>query len=189
MGSVYTCQVKNNLNIKSRDTAVVETASGEHMNQKSNNAVVAFDADNKGIEYIPQGLEKIFRNLKVIYIRNGSLKEIQQSDFKHYSNLIYLELYQNDIAIIEDGVFDFIPNIRVIWLPHNKISHVGENVFSKLSKLTYLGLAENPCINESTMDLPGKGRIIIKNLKQKCFDQNFSKLSKNLKNLEMKRNI
>ncbi|XP_070504474.1 leucine-rich repeat-containing protein 70-like [Chironomus tepperi] len=181
---VYSCMViRYNPYIISKDLTLIESVTGDHNNQKSNQDVMVFESINKKIEYFPRGLEKFFPNLKGIFIKNGRLKEIQQSDFRGYSELLYIELNGNDIEVLEDGVFDFIPQIKIIWLSENKIIHVGENVFNNLNNLVILYF-KNTCTSINIQDFQSESIRTLKNLKEKCFDQNFTKLSKKLQNLE-----
>jgi len=184
VGSVYRCDIKTNLNIKSPEAAVINAVSGGHMIGKTNNDVIVFDARNKIIEYFPKGLEKLFKNLKVILIYYGRLKQISQSDLKPFPNLIHLEVYENNIEVLEDGLFVNHPKMQVAWFQSNKVFHVGKNVFNNLNNITYLGFGSNPCINMNTYDNSTAAKVIIQNLKIKCFDANFDNISQNLANLE-----
>lgn len=184
LGSVYICSARNDLNILSKDVALIESASGNHINSKQNINVMVFEADNKKTEYFPKGLEKIFENLKGIYIGKGRLKELQKSDFAGYTELLYLELENNDIQFLEDGVFDYIPNILTIWLLNVKIIHIGENVFQNLNNLRFLGFVQNTCVNVKTMDYQAYSYNTLQTLKNNCFNQDFAKFSIKLKNLE-----
>jgi len=184
VGPIYRCEVKTNLNIKSPEDAIINAVSGTHMSGKTNDDVLTFDAVSKIIDYFPKGLEKFFKNLKAFRILNGRLKQISQSDLKPFINLVYLEIQNTDIEIIEDDLFTNHPNIQVVWLLSNKIFHVGKNVFNNMNDITWLGFESNPCISMNALNNSTAAKLIIDSLKTKCFDVNFANFSQNLTNLE-----
>jgi len=181
---VYRCEVTTNVSIKSPEDAVIESVSGTHMSGKSNDDVIAFNAESKVVEYLPKGLEKFFKNLKVIRISIGQFKEISQLDLKPFPNLLYLQLDSNYIEILEDNLFVNHPNMQVVWFQSNKMLHIGKNVFNKMNKITWLGFGSNPCIDTYANDDSSKAIAIIESLKTKCFDSNFANFSQNLAKLE-----
>jgi Leucine-rich repeat (LRR) protein len=176
--------VTKNLTIISSETALIDGVTGTHLSGKTNDDVTALWAWAKGIEYFPKGLEKFFKNLKVIAIYFGRLKQISQADLKPHKNLVYIQFEDNDIEIFEDDLFSNHPNMSVVWLPRNKIVHVGKNVFNNMNKITYLGLASNPCINAEAFNNATATKALIESLKTKCFDANFARISQDLANLE-----
>ncbi|CAG9810030.1 unnamed protein product [Chironomus riparius] len=193
----YYCNVKNQMNIDSPDRAYIESVTGKHLRDKIFDDVEGFEADNLTIHYFPRGLENIFKNLKMIDINNGRLKEIHQSDLKPFSKLVCLELYENDIESLEKGLFDYNPKLEMVWLSSNKIFHVDVNLFDNLVKLTYLSLDANRCISEYAENDTKKVKEIIKYSKQNCKDMiylkklfpdfmaNIDKMEENIENLEI----
>jgi len=184
VGPIYRCEVKTNLNIKSPEDAIINAISGTHMSGKTNDDVLTFDAMSKIIDYFPKGLEKWFKNLKAIRMLNGRLKQISQSDLKPFPNLVYLEIQNTDIQILEDDLFTNHPNIQVVWLLSNKIFHVGKNVFNNMNDITWLGFESNPCISINALNNSTAAKLIIDSLKTKCFDVNFANFSQNIANIE-----
>lgn len=184
LGSVYTCKAKNNLNILSKDVALIKSASGSHLNLKQDINVWFFEADNKKIEYFPKGLEKIFLNLKGIHIKNGRLKELQKSDFFGYAELVHLQLEYNDIQYLEDGVFDYVPNISIIWFNNVNIVHIGEHVFEDLKNLKFLAFIQSTCGSVKTKEYQQYSANTLRTLKNNCFKQDFEEFSNKLKSLE-----
>lgn len=133
----------------------------------------------KNIKFFPRGLDKIFKNLILIDLNNGRIKEIHQIDLKVFPKLEALDLFENDIQVIEAGTFDSNPNLKVVWLT-NKILHVESNVFSNLKVLIYLYLPSNPCINKSARN----SLIEVNNLAQEayamCLNSEYSNLNQKL---------
>lgn len=178
------CKVKNNPNIVSRDVSSIESATGNNQGLNSNHEVFIFESEDKKIEYFPRNLDKIFPNLKGIFIENGRLKELHRSDFRGYSAILYLELNNHDIQVLEEGVFDFLSAIKSIWMSNNKIIHIDENVFENLENLVTLTLVQNQCANIRDKIYKNYSKNIRDIFKNQCFDQNYSQLSTKLKNIE-----
>jgi len=108
IGTIYWCEVQNAVNITSLDAAQVDDISGTHKTGYNNDNVEGFRVYYKAqIHYFPRGLNKFFKNLKVIYISNMGLKEVHQSDLKHFPKLQLLTLLGNKLEIIEENLLDF----------------------------------------------------------------------------------
>ncbi|KAL7010819.1 hypothetical protein ACKWTF_013960 [Chironomus riparius] len=184
IGTVYTCRVKNDLNIDSPGMAIT-SVSTNHSSGKTHDDVQGIYDQNggKNIQFFPRGLDKIFKNIIMIDLNNGRIKEIHQIDLKVFPKLEALDLYDNDIQVIEAGTFDFNPNLKVIWLT-NKILHVESNVFESLNGLIYLYLPSNPCIDKSARN----SLIEVNNLAQEayamCFNSEYSTLNQKLIEIE-----
>lgn len=170
---MYYCNAINQLNIDSPDRSNIDSITGKHLPNMTIDDVIGFEADNLTIRYFPQGLEKIFKNLQMIDINNGRLKEVHQSDLKPFPKLKCLELFDNDIEILEEGLFDFNPELEMIWLTDNKILHVDVNVFDKLVKLTHLSLDQNHCISEYTDNNATAVAEIVRETKIRCKDMRY----------------
>lgn len=171
----YYCNAKNQINIDSPDRAEINLVTGKHVVNKSFDNVEGIEADNLTVHYFPRGLDRIFKNLKMIDINNGRLKEIHQSDLKSFPKLVCLDLYENDIESLEKGLFDYNPKLEMIWLSSNKIIHVDVNLFDNLVKLTYLSLDANRCISEYAENNTEKVKEIIRYSKTNCQDMIFLK--------------
>jgi len=179
------CELNNNPNIITEESAEIIRISGTHKSVETNNHVLGFSAQSKTIQFCPKGLEKIFKNIKVINIYNCQLKEILQSDLKVFLNLVYFYLFNNEIEVIEEGLFDFNPNLELIWLYESKIIHIDPNVFDHLTKLRYLYLSFVPCINQDVDDSKEKVQEVLKVIKSNCSNSEFLSLENQIKNLEI----
>jgi len=80
--------------------------------------VLGFIAKYQTIQFFPKGLDKYFKNIKLIIIKSCQLKEIHQSDLKVFGDLVAFGLYDNEIEVIEAGLFDF--NLNLEQIPNNK---------------------------------------------------------------------
>ena len=168
VGSVYYCDVQNELKIFSPKSAIIDGAVGSHKGGRNNDDVLGFWSWNKNIKLFPRELDKVFKNLKAITIRNGVIREIHQRDLKPFSHLEYLDLTDNDIEIIEEGLFNYNPDLAVIWISSNKIHQIHSNVFDNLNKLIHLYLDDNNCIDMNAENDSSAVREVIKIIQQNC---------------------
>jgi len=185
-GQVYVCYLLNKLNITSKNAATLIKADGRHSVLKTDNDVTAFRSDEAYhmIHYFPRNLENIFPNLTIIFINNGRLKEIHQSDLKPFQKLTYLDLDQNDIEILEDGLFYYNTKLTLIRLERNLIIHIGIQVFDNLNKVKSLCLHNNPCINMEAKNNATEVMRIIKTTQQTCLNSDYETVDNNLKIIE-----
>lgn len=184
-GSTYSCQIINKLNIVTPESAFIESVTGTHLAGKSNDDVLALYVDvSKNIEYLPQGFERIFPNIKVIWIQNNNIKELKQSDLRPFPKLEYLKLVANRINVLEDGVFDFNQQLKGLCFERNKMYHIGQKVFDSLPKLTHLSLLINKCIDMEARNDAAKVRAVIEVAKQKCQEPELLRLKEQLSALE-----
>lgn len=120
------------------------------------------------VHYFPQGLEKIFKNLRAIWIEYSHLKHIHQSDLRELKNIVFLNLQSNDIEVLEQGLFDFNTKLKYINLHNNKISKIHPNVFDNLSQLITLFLTSNNCINKFASGSTDHIQEFVKEIKKEC---------------------
>jgi len=154
------------------------------MNESIKNNTLGFRIYNITTRYFPRGLDGLFKNLKVIEISNGQLKEIHQTDLKPFINLEVLYFQSNDIEILENGLFDYNKNLTYILFNKNKLVHIDGSVFEKLHHLTDLYLYGNECINDFTVNNSTVLQKITKTIKSQCQNEDFINLNKNLSVLE-----
>ncbi|CAG9810854.1 unnamed protein product [Chironomus riparius] len=181
---VYECRLRNTLNIKSRESAVINSVNGSHLSGKSNADVTGFWSSDSSyvIEYFPRNLDNIFTNLKMIEIQYGRLKEIQQSDLRPFTKLVVLSLYDNNIEFLEDGLFAYNPELKFVDFSANKIIHIGSQVFDNLNTLTSLWLHENKCIDMDGNNIQTSVKEVISQAKSRCLD--YPEIDKDLQKLE-----
>ena len=164
----YTCVVQNNLNIDESENIRIVSATGNHHDEKNNEDVFGLHIENKNTKFFPAGLEMIFENLAVIWIENGKIKEISQSDLKHFPSLHSIYLGRNDISVLSDGLFDYNQDLKLISFYNCKISQIGQNVFDKLEFLAHLWIDKNVCIDSTTYWGKTAVQEIIRDVKSTC---------------------
>ena len=163
----YYCDVRNQLNIMSANAANINFVKGDHDFGKSNDNVTCIYVSHKNVQIFPKGIQKIFKNLKRIDIYFGRLKEINQEDLKVFPQLNELDLYNNDIQVLEDKIFAYNLRLTYINLSYNKLAQIGENVF-KMMNLTFLGLFSNNCISKTASNSTKAVLDIIALIKINC---------------------
>ncbi|CAH1734261.1 unnamed protein product [Chironomus riparius] len=173
--NIYRCEVEIDPNIDDAAKAQITSTSGTHTIGRTKDDVVGLHAIHKTFKQFPRGLETTFKNIKSVYIAYSKLKEVTQSDLIPLPNLENLDLYGNEIEVVEPGLFDFNLELLLISFGGNNILHVDSNVFDNLTKLTHLWFHSVPCIDSYGITKRDSERVI-KNLKGKCKDPEFSKL-------------
>jgi len=181
---IYHCEAKNVLNIKSRENAVIESETGNHTAEKSNDNVLGWRVNGKNIEYFPQGLDKIFKNLMAISVWNGRIKEISQIDLKSYPNLEIIDLYENNIEHLEDELFKYNAKLKVITFSKNNIFHIYGNIFENLMDLELLSLVECSCVNVKVNTRETFAKEIIKLSVGKCHNSDYTQAIEKFEDLE-----
>jgi len=185
LGSIYYCYVYDNPNIKTEESAEISEISGGNWYLQSNDDVLGFYAISRTIQFFPKGLDKFFKNLKLIHISSCQLKEIHQSDLKVFPNLVCLHLIYNQIEIIEEELLDFNPNLEAVAIQEPRIVHIDPNVFDHLTKLSYFWFYYVPCIDKNIYNWKEKVQEVLKVVKSNCSNSEFLSLDNQIKNLEI----
>lgn len=191
--TMYNCFVSNSLDIYQPEDAEITTVTGTHFSEKSSDSEVVFYSYNRNVHFFPKGLEKIYKNLNGIILYTEPINFIQQSDLKYYTKIIFLQLADTKIEILEDGLFDYNPLLKYLALNENKIFHIGLTVFDKLDNLVSLYLQKNVCINEKSENSKSGVADIIQSARRLCMsteffglDEKFLKLEEEAKKLSYK---
>lgn len=185
IGNAYQCVVQDNLSTIPREDLVIESAKGTHVASKTNDDVKSLQVYDKGVHFVPRGLERVFKNLRSIYIHLSNIQEVRQADLKPLPELIYFQIRDSELRFIEDGTFDFNPKLECVWFINNKIFHFDTNVFKNLNKISWLGLASNLCMNVNVQGNLADAKSLIDSIKVKCFDIEFFEFKQSVENLEI----
>lgn len=186
--SLY-CDVMNQLKITSADSPAIDKIEGDLPDEKTFDDIQGFSALNVTTRYFPKGLEKFFKNLVMIDINHGRLREIHQSDLAPFPKLKCLDLYENDIEVLEEDLFKFNGDLRMIWLSGNKIFHISSTAFASVTKVTYISFVSNPCISRFVKDNSTVANEIIASAFENCVDEKelekkFPSLMKTIESIE-----
>jgi len=185
VGFIYLCYVDNNPYIYSEDSAQINGVSGRHDGYKNNDNVNGFHAELKTIQFFPKGLEKFFKNIKMIDLYFCQLKELYQSDMKAFPHLIFIRLGGNGIEVIEAGLFDFNPNLEFVGFWESSIIHIDPNVFDNLNKLSYFKFFTVPCVDQNVNDSKEKVQEVLEVVRSNCSNSDFLSLESQIKSLEI----
>ncbi len=94
-----------------------------------------------------QSLENIsyssLKNLKLIYLGNNEIKNINVNNFKAYENLKVLSLANNQIEYLEPDSFKDLKLLQFVDLSHNEITEIDSKLFAENKELEMLSLRKN----------------------------------------------
>ncbi|XP_013165605.1 PREDICTED: leucine-rich repeat-containing protein 70-like [Papilio xuthus] len=92
----------------------------------------------------PNNLLTYFVKLISINLRDCHLKEFPKFLISsNLTNIIVLNLRNNEIRIIEQNHFDNFEILSILDLSANQIEYIAENSFKRMRKLTFLNLSKN----------------------------------------------
>lgn len=99
--------------------------------------------DAKRVELLPE-IGATFPNLLELQVINCSLMTLDERDFQLLSNLLVLNMTNNQLRSLDDAnVFDTLENLEELSLGSNRIEYLDQKIFSKLRKLRSLDLQRN----------------------------------------------
>ncbi|CAG9811624.1 unnamed protein product [Chironomus riparius] len=178
LGEIYECYIERDLFITHAKMPISD-AVGEHKSWKNAEKVVGFYARSAEVHYFPNGLEKIFPNLRLIAIAMSNLREVRQQNLIPFDQLQYLCLFDNEIETIEKHLFAYNLMLEAIDLRENRIVRINVNVFDYLINLRILYLSDSfngSCVSEDAADRASVVRLI-NGVKNECNDRAFYRLS------------
>ncbi|KAF2901112.1 hypothetical protein ILUMI_05075 [Ignelater luminosus] len=97
---------------------------------------------NTTIPIIKKGLLSPFKNLKTLYITAANVEKIEVGALDNFK-LEMLDLYHNNIKIIENGTFNSLGSLKYLDLSYNKFESVEKTAFEGLISLEWLSLNSN----------------------------------------------
>lgn len=131
------------LNVQSQNTKVC-SITAFHVSGKSDQDVQRITLFNGTMVYLPDGIGKIFKNLKVFVVSADlNLKFVQRSNFKNWAKLIQLHIYRNEIETFDETALFDLPQLEQFSLYRNKVQEIGEKIFEKNTKLKVVDMRWN----------------------------------------------
>ncbi|KAL7013756.1 hypothetical protein ACKWTF_015564 [Chironomus riparius] len=182
-GDVYICDVQNKLLMITKESAVISSVTGDHMVSKDSSDVTGFIAKNNTVHYFPRNIANFYVNIKAIAIFHGRIKEIQQSDVKPFLKLVELNLFNNNIEVLDDNLFDYNSKLKYVEFSYNRIFYISSKIFDVLKNLVFLKLYDNICINKASTDSINS-TILINEVKEKCHNFDILNIESDLQQLE-----
>lgn len=141
----YNCEDSSISITNADDDRSISSVSASHQNGYGNSHVEAYIVNGQKLNYLPTNMHSYFTKLRVIYVNNCGLKEINRKELQ-FPNLKYINLQNNSLEVIESDLFAYNPILRAIELQNNKIKDVKWEAFASLTALTYLYIQNNTCI-------------------------------------------
>lgn len=121
----YTCQFSN-LKITQKNITKIR---GTHKSFKTNDNVYGVRFDDCQMNFIPTGLTKIFKNMKILLIFNSNIKKLKKEDFAEYSQLTQLWFSTIEIDYLPGNLLELMPNLEIISFQSCKIRYIDSNFF------------------------------------------------------------
>lgn len=142
----YLC-ASNSASIYLRFTEI-ESIKGEHLPGKNNDDVELVKFFNTRVDFIPRGLQEIFKNMNQLWITNCRFKEISQKDLIGLENLQTLCLDNNELTSIPTDLFLNMLKLKCVSFSNNRIEFLSSELFIPLlDKLELVNLLGNTKIN------------------------------------------
>jgi len=142
---------ENTTYCKSHDVIITkphQVVDDVNSSPEGNHLVGGFACDGlKKMHYMPSGIDEIFENLIILFIKRVELKIITQSDLKVFPELIGIWLLNNNLEVLEKDLFEFNRKLTYIALENNNFRHIDGNIFAQLSGLKTARMVNNNCIN------------------------------------------
>jgi Leucine-rich repeat (LRR) protein len=92
---------------------------------------------------MPVNLERVFPNLKKIFVGQCGIKKIFRNVFSNLKKLEDLTLNYNNIESIERDSFVDLISLKELWITSNKLTTLDSGVFRNLRALETLSLNDN----------------------------------------------
>ena len=137
----YTC-VGQNVVVETFNT-YVSSATGRHMDGKTNKDVKAIYFNEQRTTFIPLRFSP-FPNLVIMNIEKSGLTYLNQTTFKDLTQLKYIQLDGNMIEYVPRKTFYGMDNLEWIGLAGNKIRFLYSDMLVGLTELRRFSASENP---------------------------------------------
>lgn len=131
------------MNVQSEHLKIA-SVTAFHVPGKSDQDVQRIVFFNGTMVYLPDGIGRIFKNLKVfVVLADLNFTFVQRTTFKNLEKLIHLHFYRNDIETFDENTLFDLPNLELFTLYKNKLKLINENTFEKNTKLRVVDLRWN----------------------------------------------
>ena len=168
-GQLYQCKGEL-LQLNENDT-IIKSVTKPTNNYYNLNDVRRIRIEDQNLIRFPSDVEKFFKNIEAIIVKNTSIKDISNEILRVFPSLTYLDLSNNQISAIPNNLFIYNEKLEKIDLPGNKINFLAPDTFDGLKSLKVIDLRNNTGINEiaSTSDEINyfKIKLLVKNLEKR----------------------
>lgn len=99
---------------------------------------------NATMYYLPDGIGRTFKNLKRLQIsEHMHTKTVTRSNLKNLENLVWLNILQTDIEILDSDTLWDLPNLKYFNFFRNPLKVIPERLFERNRRLTYVTFKSN----------------------------------------------
>lgn len=128
---LYTCR---GIVISMENPTLVTKMSGNHEAGREDSDVKGFRiiGDQINLTTISNGIGNFFASLQVFSWTYGNISSIDSRTFRHFPNLLYIDLTQNRIVALDGDLFQFTRKLRWIHFDSNSLQHVGHDLLTGL---------------------------------------------------------
>lgn len=142
----YAC-VFNDLDIRSEHLEI-ESVDGFHIFENDNDEVEAINFNSGFIIALPNGLERIFKNVRHLKIGNLDsstlgFRHIRRQSVKHLEHLNTISVGSNNMEVLDKDCLWDLPNLTSLMVIDNKLKTLHARTFEKSEILTRLVLNKN----------------------------------------------
>lgn len=117
--------------------------SGTHFASKVDKDVVFLNISSPIISFIPNSIFERFKNLKVVDLRRGSIREVSRKKFFNCDKLTEIRLAENFLESVPMKVFSDCEELKLVDLSLNFISVIDDDAFDGLDNLVNLDFNGN----------------------------------------------
>jgi len=122
--------------------------TAKHSEGKTNNDVHHIKFDNCTVTKVPQGLKKIFLNLKNLEIDNSKLKKITKNDLIEYKYMERFSFRFNDLEFLPGDLFEGFEYLNLLTFNGSKLCVIEPNILDGLDNLKNVWFTANPNYNK-----------------------------------------
>lgn len=138
----YMCKLTD-LDIR-KENIEVESITGSHENDKTNEDVRLLQFTSGSLVYLPKGIGKFFKNVQSLQVNdNLGTKLITRSNFENMTQLVELYFFDNQIELLNEDSFWDLPNLEIFQLQNNKIKEINDTLFDRNEKLWSVNIKSN----------------------------------------------
>ncbi|KAL7023514.1 hypothetical protein ACKWTF_012649 [Chironomus riparius] len=150
-------------------------------NLKNNIDVTGVIFNKCNLTKVPQGLPRIFPNMKIFSIWNSSLKNVSRNDLAEYKNIEKIGFCSNEIEYLPGNLFEEFYNLEEVSFSGNKLTIIEPSILNGLTKLKVASFENNPAFTKCFIDSPrNKSNATLQEVK----DELFVRFYRDYKNVE-----
>jgi len=156
---------------------------GSHKEDKTNNDVTYVEFRYCTVTRVPQGLTKIFPNLKFLEIFESQLKTVTKADLAEYQNLEKFICRNNEVEFLPGDLFEGFKNLQYISFNGNKLQIVEPNILDGLDNLKHVDFWRNSNYDKCySIYKNTSANVTLDEVHAQLFEKFFSSNPENVKN-------